>query len=224
MFARNTKPHIRFAGDYIIAPPRAVSWGPSRIDVFSIAADRSLVHKVWDGKAWSRFKKIGGVCLRIDAAVSRSVNRIDVFYRGVDDTSYHKWFDGSNWYPSTEGAESLGLPSDTSMSSIIPITGAQTDDPKEFLQVRRDINDLHAHFKEQFDLYIRAVSNLQAKPETASLSWYGISSKSSNDFSAWMRYFDIFQPSMAFPTFVGHLRTRSSLKIMKPDIVVTGGP
>ena len=169
----------RLCGGYIIAQPKVVSWGKSRLDVFGISPDRSLVHCYWDGKSWNGWNKLGGVCLQIDAVVSRTVNRINIYYRGVDNRSYHKWYDGQTWYPSTDGAESLGTPADESMSNIIPITGTSTTDPKDHVQVRMEINDLHAHHKEQFDLYIRAVRNIMARPETHSLSWYGIASKSS---------------------------------------------
>ena len=168
----------RLCGGYIVDQPKAVSWGKGRIDVFGIFADRNLVHCYWDGKSWNGWKKLGGVCLQIDAVVSRSANRVDVFYRGVDNTSYHKWYDGQKWYPSQDGAESRGSPADESMSSIVPVTGVTTSDPKDFIQLRHEISDLHAHYKEQFDLYIRAMNNLMARPETHSLSWYGIASKS----------------------------------------------
>lgn len=169
---------LRLCSGHIIAQPKAISWGKGRLDVFGVFADRSLVHCYWDGKSWNGWKKLGGVCLHIDAAVTRTVNRIDLFYRGVDNVSYHKWYDGQSWYPSADGAQSLGTPADESMSHVIPITGTSTTDPKDHVQVRMEINNLHAHHKEQFDLYIRAVSNIMARPETHSLSWYGIASKS----------------------------------------------
>lgn len=169
---------VRLCGGYIIAQPKAISWGKGRLDVFGIFADRSLVHLYFDGQSWNGWNKLGGVCLQIDAVVSRSVNRLDVFYRGVDNTSYHKWYDGQKWYPSTDGAESLGTPTDESMSHLVPVTGTSTADPKTHVQPRLEINDLHAHHKEQYDLYIRALRNLMARPETHSLSWYGIASKS----------------------------------------------
>ncbi|KAL8649693.1 MAG: hypothetical protein Q9226_005468 [Calogaya cf. arnoldii] len=158
------------AGRNIIAPPKAISWGKSPLDIFGIFADRTLVHCYWDGKSWNGWNRLGGVCLQTDATVTRTVNRIDVFYRGVDNVSYHKWYDGQTWYPSTDGAESLGTPTDESMSHLIPVTDTSTTDPKDHVQVRMEINDLHAHHQEQFELYIRAMSNLMARPETHSLS------------------------------------------------------
>ncbi|KAL8794962.1 MAG: hypothetical protein Q9195_002544 [Heterodermia aff. obscurata] len=166
----------KLCSGYLIAQPKVVSWGKRRLDVFGIFADRSLVHCYFDGKSWNGWNKLGGVCLQIDAVVSRTISRIDIFYRGVDNSSYHKSYDGQKWYPSTDGAESLGVPTDESLSNSIAITGTSTVDPKDHVQVRREINDLHANHKEQFDLYIRAVKNLMARPETHSLSWYGIAS------------------------------------------------
>ena len=135
------------------------------------------MHMYYDGTSWSDFKKIGGVCFWIDGVVSITANRIDVFYRGVDDTSYHKWYDGKSWLPSQEAAESLGLPNDASRASLIPITGAVSSGTDGKVHPRLEINDLHAHHKEQFDLYIRALRNLQARKETDSMSWYGLASE-----------------------------------------------
>ena len=64
------------------------------------------------------------------------------------------------------------------MATLIPVTGCTSSDPSHKVQIRYDINDMQAHHKEQFDLFIRAIANLQAKPETDSMSWYGIASES----------------------------------------------
>ncbi|MDX6253220.1 MAG: hypothetical protein QOF10_6580 [Kribbellaceae bacterium] len=38
-----------------------VSWGPGRLDVFVVGADRALHHKSFDGENWSDFEALGGV-------------------------------------------------------------------------------------------------------------------------------------------------------------------
>jgi hypothetical protein len=38
----------------------AVSWGADRIDLFTVADDRSLVHRSFDGRSWSESTSLGG--------------------------------------------------------------------------------------------------------------------------------------------------------------------
>jgi hypothetical protein len=48
-----------------VARPRpsgsVVSWGPDRLDVFVVGADRALHHMVWNGANWSDYESLGGV-------------------------------------------------------------------------------------------------------------------------------------------------------------------
>jgi len=39
-------------GGKILADPVAVSWGPNRLDIFCVGADKALHHKAWDGSNW----------------------------------------------------------------------------------------------------------------------------------------------------------------------------
>lgn len=160
----------------VICRPHVVTWGQNRLDVFSISPERYLVHKYWNGTSWSGYNKVARICKLIDNVVSHAPNRIDVFYRGVDHSSYHKWYDGNSWFPQSDAGESLGEPSDLSAAGNIPVTGVVDLDPSTKVQPRLEINDLHARHKQQFDLYIRAMANLQARPELSSMSFYGIAS------------------------------------------------
>lgn len=47
-------------GGPFVTPPVAVSWGPDRLDVFSMKNDDLVYHIGWDGSAWSDWVSIGG--------------------------------------------------------------------------------------------------------------------------------------------------------------------
>ncbi|KAJ6553881.1 hypothetical protein B0H10DRAFT_2241694 [Mycena sp. CBHHK59/15] len=76
-------------GGILVGCPKAVCWGPNRIDLFIIGLNSALYHKWWDGTQW----------------VPR---RLDVFVIGLDSAVYHKWWDGESWGPSVTGYERMG--------------------------------------------------------------------------------------------------------------------
>lgn len=87
-------------------PPAACCWGPERIDVFARGSMGEVLHRWWDGKAWSQFESLG-MPVTADArqkllpstgaiaACSWGVDRLDVLTRAVDGNLYHAWWDGS---------------------------------------------------------------------------------------------------------------------------------
>lgn len=64
------------------------------------------------------------------------------------------------------------------------VTGVS--DPHTKVEFRYEINDLHARHKEQFDLYIRAMHNLQHTDQCKSMSYYGIASMFAYFESVWV--------------------------------------
>jgi len=90
----------------LTGPPAACSWGPERIDVFARGSSGDVLHKWWDGKAWSPFVSLG-MPVTADAepaplpstgaiaACSWGVDRLDVFTLAVDGNLYHACWDGS---------------------------------------------------------------------------------------------------------------------------------
>ena len=56
----------------------AVSWGPDRIDL-TIADDRSLVYRSFDGRSWSEPKSLGGRLASAPAATAWNVDELEVF-------------------------------------------------------------------------------------------------------------------------------------------------
>ncbi|KFG82756.1 carbohydrate-binding protein [Metarhizium anisopliae] len=85
--------------------PKAVCWGPDRIDVFArSAADKSVLWKAWDGTKWvpegADWTSLGGTALEDVAAVSSGVGHLYLFIRGADNTVYSKSYRDGKWEPS----------------------------------------------------------------------------------------------------------------------------
>jgi hypothetical protein len=87
----------------LTGPPAVCSWGRNRLDVFARGGRGQILHKSWDGRAWSPFVSLG---MPVDSerrllpstgAVTASTwgpTRLDVFTRAVDGNVYHACFDG----------------------------------------------------------------------------------------------------------------------------------
>jgi hypothetical protein len=83
-------------------PPAVCSWGRERLDVFVRGARGQVLHKGWDGRAWSPFVSVG---MPVDAqggllpstgavaACSSGPGRLHVFTRAVDGNVYHAGLD-----------------------------------------------------------------------------------------------------------------------------------
>jgi hypothetical protein len=91
-------------GGVLVYPPKAVSWGANRIDVFSVGTDNACWHQAWDGTQWSGWESLGGVLTSPVEAVSWCPDRLDIFARGTDSALWHIAWDGSEW----SGWQSLG--------------------------------------------------------------------------------------------------------------------
>ena len=52
-------------GGICTSQPRAVAWGPNRLDVFVTGTDSALYHKWWNGSAWgpsvTGYERQGGI-------------------------------------------------------------------------------------------------------------------------------------------------------------------
>lgn len=82
--------------------PVVASWQAGRLDVFATASSGSLVHKWWDGQAWSAgWEDLGapptGPIVDRPAAASWGPGRVDVFARGSDDQLWTTAWDGQQW-------------------------------------------------------------------------------------------------------------------------------
>jgi hypothetical protein len=77
--------------------PAVVSWGLNRLDVFQRGPAGTLLHKWWDGSAWSAWEDLGGGLNGGPDVASWGANRLDVFIRGTDNALHHKAWTGSGW-------------------------------------------------------------------------------------------------------------------------------
>merc|ERR1711939_691882 len=92
--------------------PTAVSWGPSRLDLFGLGTDNQVYHKSWDakdGRVWrpsiQNWETLGGTFTDSPTAVSWGPSRLDLFGLGTDNQVYHKSWDakdGRVWRPSAQ--------------------------------------------------------------------------------------------------------------------------
>ena len=77
------------------ASTTAVSWGTDRIDLFTVAPDRSLVHRSFDGDRWSEPTSLGGRLASAPAATAWGVDELQVF--AIFGDVGHRWWDGTRW-------------------------------------------------------------------------------------------------------------------------------
>ena len=76
-------------GGILVQPPKVVSWGPNRLDVFGVGTDNALYHMAWNGSSWSGWNRLGGILVAPVDAVAWGPNRLDVFGVGTDNALYH---------------------------------------------------------------------------------------------------------------------------------------
>jgi len=90
----------------------AASWGPNRVDVFSLGNDLQVFHKALTGSSWypspTGWEPLGGAFRSAPTVASWGVNRLDLFAVGMDRQMFHKAWDGSGYYPSATDWEPLG--------------------------------------------------------------------------------------------------------------------
>jgi Tc toxin complex TcA C-terminal TcB-binding domain/Concanavalin A-like lectin/glucanases superfamily len=89
-------------GGDLAGPPTAVSWGPSRIDVFAVSPVLNTVSWwFWEGGVWSPPIPLaapqGGLNPEGLAAVSLGPNSLDVFAAGPGNTPWWWHWTGSKW-------------------------------------------------------------------------------------------------------------------------------
>jgi hypothetical protein len=86
-------------GGFARSSPAIASWGPDRVDVFTMGIDRALWHNARQGSTWSGWTSLGGQLTSAPAAVSWGPNRVDVVVRGTDNAAWHRAWTGSQWTP-----------------------------------------------------------------------------------------------------------------------------
>ena len=96
----------------------AVSWGADRIDLFTVADDRSLVHQSFDGRSWSAPTSLGGRLASVPAATAWAVDELQVFAIFDDGQLWNRYWDGASWHDwESLGGELTGNPGASSWSA-----------------------------------------------------------------------------------------------------------
>jgi hypothetical protein len=99
----------------------AVSWGRDRIDLFwvgssgDVRSSGELMHRSWDGSAWSTPESLGGNAVGPPAAVAWAENQMEVFAVFPDGRLWDRYWDGQRWHPwESLGGDLVGPPTASS--------------------------------------------------------------------------------------------------------------
>jgi hypothetical protein len=99
-------------GGAFAEPPRAISWGAGRLDIFAVGPDGQMYQKSWDGAAWlpsaQQWQPLGGKFCSPATLLSRGPERLDVFALGNGGELFLKSWDGAAWSPTGQGWSSVG--------------------------------------------------------------------------------------------------------------------
>jgi hypothetical protein len=100
-------------GDFM-SPPKAVSWGPDRLDVVGHGSDGRYYHKAWAANAWGPsqlgWNNLDGNFASAPSIESWGVNRLDIVGRGNDAGAFHKAWTGTAWSPGASWNNLGGAP------------------------------------------------------------------------------------------------------------------
>lgn len=76
----------------------AISWGPNRLDIFSVDVNGGYYHNYSDdGLNWGGWESLHGLVTSEPSVVSRGANLLDVFVRGGDKAVYNRSWNGHSW-------------------------------------------------------------------------------------------------------------------------------
>jgi hypothetical protein len=96
----------------------AVSWGPGRIDLFTVGPERDLTHRAFRGGSWSEPISLGGRLASAPAATAWAVDQLEVFAIHDDGQLWNRFWDGESWHPwEPMGGELIGDPAAASWSA-----------------------------------------------------------------------------------------------------------
>ena len=81
--------------------------GTGMLDLFVRGADGGVLHRSFDGSAWSAWSALGGATVSSPAVAAAGSTRIDLWVRGTDNAVLHRvWQAASGW----SGASSTWQP------------------------------------------------------------------------------------------------------------------
>ncbi len=89
----------------------AVSWGPDRIDLFTVDEARRLIHRVFVSGAWAEPESLDGTLASAPAATAWAVDQLQVFAIFDDGQLWNRYWDGTSWHAwESLGGELTGTP------------------------------------------------------------------------------------------------------------------
>ena len=93
----------------------AVSWGPGRVDLFWVDADRALWHRAWADGGWEAPESLGGRLASGPAVTAWAVGEMEVFAVFDDGQLWNRYWDQAYWHQwETLGGELAGQPAASS--------------------------------------------------------------------------------------------------------------
>lgn len=116
--AGRLRPASNLTGMSEHATPRgaaAVSWGPDRIDLFTVDEDAGLVHRVFVSGTWMASESLGGTLASAPAVAAWAVDQLQVFAIFPDGALWNRYWDGTSWHAwESLGGELTGAPTASS--------------------------------------------------------------------------------------------------------------
>ena len=93
-------------GGVLTSPPKVVTWGRDRLDVFAVGTDSALWHRSRDAAEWGAWESRSAArsSRRPRSSPPAPACFADVFALGTDHALWHRWWDGAEW----RGWEPLG--------------------------------------------------------------------------------------------------------------------
>ncbi|KAF9521382.1 carbohydrate-binding protein [Crepidotus variabilis] len=94
-------------GGTFYGQPKAVSWGPNRLDVFAIGTGSALFTRTWKTQWSGSWLSLGGTCYGVPEVISWGPGRMDVFVLSTSHSLAHKWYADGTWGPSEKDFEAM---------------------------------------------------------------------------------------------------------------------
>ncbi|KAE9372482.1 fucose-specific lectin [Stipitochalara longipes BDJ] len=95
---------IHAAPKYLYKPSliSMVSWGPSRLDAFTVGTTSEMYHQASDGSGWvpNSWECLAGSCSIPPSVTTGGLNNLGIYVLGTNDKLYSKWWLNNAWGPS----------------------------------------------------------------------------------------------------------------------------
>ena len=95
-FGHQWSPNWDNLGGDLTSTPVVLSTAQHHIDLFGLGPDQGMLHRSWNGSAWSDWDELGGGFTSQPIILPTGSGAFDIFARGLDFMLYH-----ANWKPGT---------------------------------------------------------------------------------------------------------------------------